>query len=103
MTAQLSLLDGINRKDEGISRVEQNALGFVEIMRGYAIECSDNMGWVTSDELRVYADRHGIRPHHKNAWGAVFRGRNWKVIGRKQSEYPDNHAREIKIWKWEVQ
>lgn len=98
---QLDLFIGEQRKNQGISLVESNAMGFIEAMRREAIRISSVIGSVTSDDLRLYADRHGFIPHHQNAWGAIFRGKAWRIVGRKKSEIPDNHAREIRIWRYE--
>ncbi len=98
---QLDLLEGTKRKEEGISRVSGNSAEFLTRMRNMAIYYSDTNGIVTSDDLREYASTWGLVPHHSNAWGAVFRGKNWKCIGRQKSAWPPNHARSISVWKWE--
>jgi len=98
---QESLLEGIKLREDGISRVRVNAALFVRVLREVAIRISDEEGTVTSDDLREYANEHGLKPHHPNAWGAIFRGNNWKVIGRTNSTYKTNHAREIRAWRWE--
>lgn len=97
---QLDLLEGERRKKEGISRVAGNSAMFLNRMRNKAIDISDFWGKVSSDELRCYAKNFDIEPPHPNAWGAVFKGRNWKCIGRQKSAWPGNHARSIGVWKW---
>ena len=98
---QLDLFIGTQRKEAGISLVESNAVPFIEAMRREAIRISILRGSVTSDDLRLYADRHGFIPHHQNAWGAIFRGKAWRIVGRKKSELVSNHTREIRIWRYE--
>jgi len=57
-------------------------------------------GSVSADDLRRYADKHNDQPGHVNAWGSVFRGAGWRMVGRMKSTIPSNHAREIKVWRW---
>lgn len=97
---QLDLLEGERRREDGIGRVSGNSAEFLNRMRYVAEDYSFNLGSVTSDDLREYAFTYGLEPHHPNAWGAVFKGKGWKCIGRVKSAWPANHAREIKIWKW---
>ena len=98
--SRLCIREGEARKEEGIGRVSGNSALFLNWMRHKATEFSVKCGSVTSDDLRVYGDAWGIYPHHPNAWGAVFKGRNWKCVGRMKSAWPSNHARSISVWKW---
>lgn len=88
-------------KTQGLDAVETSNLSFVELMRREAIRLSNERGWLTSDDLRVYASRLGIAPDHPNAWGSVLRGPHWKVIGHRKSAVPSSHHREIKIWQYQ--
>jgi hypothetical protein len=99
--SRLCLREGEARKEEGISRVSGNSALFLSRMRHVAEDYSYNQGSVTTDDLRGYASTWGIVPHHSAAWGAIFKGKNWKCIGRQKSAWPPNHAREIRVWKWE--
>lgn len=97
---QLSLEQGRALKDDGLASVSENNTEFLAIMRAEARRISDVRGWVTSDDLRVYASQLDLEPTHQNAWGAIFRGPQWKVVGHRKSAVPGNHAREIKIWQY---
>lgn len=97
---QLSLEQGRSLKETGLARVLSNNRAFLEIMRMEAMRLSRQRGWVTSDDLRVYASQLNIEPTHQNAWGAVFRGPRWHAIGRRKSAVPESHAREIRIWQY---
>jgi len=88
-------------KQDGLDRVTVNAENFVTLMRKVAREISEQSGFVSTDNLRVYADARGLVPHHSAAWGAIFLGKQWKEMGRQKSKYPGNHAREIRIWRFE--
>ena len=85
-------------KDAGLDSVESNNPNFVANMRLVAKEIVLACGRVSCDDLRVYARDNNIVPSHPNAWGAIFRGKGWKQIGRKKSKLVTNHAREIRIW-----
>jgi len=98
--APLPLFDGDLRKTDGQAAVEENNQVFVRTMRTVAMRISEERGMVTSDDLRLEADRLGLTPTHVNAWGAVWIGKGWEVIGHKKSALPSSHAREIKIFRW---
>lgn len=100
MSDQLGLFEGIKRKEEGIAAVSANADTFVQTMRRAAVGFSNRSGSVSADDLRGYAMVCDLRPHHQNAWGAIFKGPGWKCIGRKRSECASNRAREIRVWRW---
>ena len=88
-------------REVGVDRVEESSSEFVATMRLLAVKISEDRGSVTSDDLRKIAEERGLRPCHRNAWGAIFRGKGWRVVGRRKSELASNHAREIRVWKWE--
>jgi hypothetical protein len=85
------------------------------LLRKKAVEIAIDTGEVHIDDLRRYADSKGLAPEqfcdkcreggcdrvHKNAWGAVFRGKNWIFTGRyRKSDYTTNHTRECKVWMY---
>ena len=94
-------MNGTELKRQGIAQVSLHGLPFLEAMRKVAINLSQSRGFVTADDLRPYAADYKIQPHHQNVWGGIFRGRSWKCVGRVKSRYPNNHAREIRVWRWE--
>lgn len=71
---------------------------FIQTMRNFARMIVNDQGKVSTDDLRLVADELKLRPAHHNAWGAIFRGKEWVCIGRKKSGYKSNNSREIKIW-----
>jgi len=91
---------GLQLRDRGLDQVESNSPTFQELMRAEAKRICRIKGWVTSDDLREYANREGIEPHHPNAWGAVFRGKDWVTVGIANSTVPTNHARLIRRWAY---
>lgn len=97
---QLSLAQGALLKEDGLARVSENNTVFLVKMRYEAMRISQERGWVSSDDLRVYASQQNLEPTHQNAWGAIFKGPHWKIIGRRKSAVPESHNREIKIWQY---
>jgi len=89
-------------KPAGQAQVEGNNLAFVRELREEAIRLVRINGSVTAEELRAYAEVHGLEPTHPNAYGGVFRGPGWRVIGRRRSRWPSAHAREIKVWTYQL-
>lgn len=93
--------DGSMMKGQGQEQSEEHGSAFIAYMRQQAIAISDQAGFVSSDNLRVIAAGLGLVPHSANVWGSIFRGPHWKIVGRQKSQLPGNHAREIRIWKYE--
>lgn len=103
---KLNLFEGKAELDRGIDQVSVRGEDFLARMRRVAAFVAYTRGFVTSDDLRAYADQHGIEPHHPNCWGAVFRAtpkKGWKWVedGWTTSRLVSNHARKIRIWKIE--
>ena len=95
--------DGNARRRDGLDRVEQNAEEWLAWIRAEAVRISQERGEVSADDLRVVTEQAHRHPHHPNAWGAVFRGNEWELIGRRTSSTPTAHAREIKVWRYKEQ
>lgn len=91
---------GENLRDKGKDLVENNNERWIDHMREYAAEYSLDHGQVTTDQLRDYADLIHWQPEHPNAWGAMFRGKQWRAIGRIKSKRTSNHARLITVWRY---
>ena len=98
---QLTLDDGLTLKTQGQDAIEATDAGFVDTMRRAAIAISERNGLVSTDDLRLWAVSNGFYPKHHNSWGAIFRGPQWREVGRKKSVIPGNHHREIRIWRYE--
>jgi hypothetical protein len=95
--------DGNARKRDGLNRVEQSADDWLAWVRAEAVRISVERGEVSADDLRIVTEQAGRHPHHVNAWGAVFRGDEWELVGRRTSATPTAHAREIKVWRYKQQ
>lgn len=93
------MTDGAQLKLDGLEAVESNSSRWVDRMRERARTLVEHHGQVVIDDLRFLADRYDDHPHHQNAWGSIFR-KGWECIGRRNSTYKSNHAREIKVWRW---
>lgn len=106
MTQQLTIETaiGANLQRAGQDAMESSDGSFVGILREWARQLSrarGEDGWVTSDDLRAYADQMGLIPSHSNAWGSIFRGPRWVIVGRHRSTIPGNHNREIRKWQYQ--
>lgn len=100
MQLTLDMTAAEEARDLGLDLVEEAHAGFVSFMRKVAKAICRTKGWVTSDDLRVLADKWGLKPDHPNAWGAVLRVPMFRVIGRKPSAVESSHLREIKVWAY---
>lgn len=96
---QGAALSGEDRKKQGIETVSQNNQDWLGWIREKARRIARNVGSVSADDLRNVAVSHHWEPIHPNAWGAVFRGAEWQIIGRKKSTTPSAHSRTINIYR----
>lgn len=87
------------------------AAALVEAEDGIAITSMSNAQWLDTARMHAhaYAYAHGsvttdnIRPmlpppKSAAAWGAIFRGPDWRCIGWVRSELVSNHGRSIRKW-----
>ena len=91
-------MNGQQQKLDGLDSVESNNKRFVRDFRELAVSLAECNGTVTSDDLRKIADKIDVQPNHCNAWGAVWRSKQFKAVGWTQSEIPSCHGRGIRIW-----
>ncbi len=98
MNQQLDLLAGEAKRDHGIAMVSLTGADFLERARTAARSMGRMSGKVSCDDIREWAEVEGVKPHHPNLWGAIFAGKEWVCVGRQKSQFPSNHAREIRIW-----
>ncbi len=94
-------INGMQAKQLGLDLAELHDGAWLESMRAHAKRISAECGMVTTDDLRLYGASYGLYSMSPNSYGAIFRGKGWTMVGRKKSIIPSNHARELKIWKWE--
>lgn len=96
---QVDLFKGEQAKIYGMDLVEFNGQGFVHSMRKLAKQLLKDTPFITIDDLRIIADKYGIEPHHSNAWGSVFRTKEFEACGFQKSEIVSNHARRVLQWR----
>ena len=89
---------GLKLRDRGMDAVENHNLSWVKQMRRQARRICKVKGYVTTDDLRAIADLSNLQPLHRNAWGTVFRGSEWKPIALLRSTRPAAHGRKITAW-----
>ncbi len=92
------MINGQELKQIGLDLVSSHNPAWLGRMRTHARHCARTYGAVSADDIRVFAEQTNDHPAHGNCYGAVFRGREWRCIGRKRSAIASNHAREIRIW-----
>lgn len=92
---------GLAGQREGIERVYNNNEDWVNMARLEAIRICHAQGYVSSVDLRYWADRTGQHPRHPNAWGSIFRGKVWAHTGEwVPCEHADGHARHVRVWEY---
>jgi hypothetical protein len=68
----------IDFKEQGIRQIAQNNQHFCKVARNVAASLIRRNGKVTSDDVRRNCP---LEPLHPNAWGAVFRDKQFKWTG----------------------
>ncbi len=98
---QLNLNLALSERDRGIVRVTLNNATFIETMRGLLrMRCRTNgTGTVTADDAKQLADEHGLAPQHYNAYGAIFRCKDFEFVGMTISKQVQGHGNRIGIWR----
>lgn len=96
-----SHLAGLTLRELGLNAVEMHNLIWLERIRRVAKSISRDLHQVSADDLRLYAKFNDDEPKHPNAYGAVFKRKEWRLIGRKKSSTPSARAREIKVWRYQ--
>ena len=84
-------------KEAGIRRVADNNEEFLEHARIDAMLICARKGTVTADDLREVCL---VRPLHYNAWGAVFRCKDFEPTGEvRQSKLVQGHGNLQRVWR----
>ena len=91
-------LSGEQAKQIAMFSHEVTSETFLETMRSRARAICLQFGRVSNDDLREYADSIRMEPPHHNAWGAVFRGSDWRCVGFVPSRVPSSKGRTIRQW-----
>ena len=92
---------GLEQKQLGLYRVESSNKALVRLARAIAKEICGRVGKVSMDDVRSDPRMAGFTPSSPNFWGSVFMEKGWRCIDRTQSTRRENHAREIKVWRFE--
>lgn len=97
---------GESLKEEGITRVLDNASTRIPEWKEQVISCLSEMsGLITSEDLRSHASAMGIpEPHHHNAWGAVMNAAAKRGLIESTGTYTKStrgeaHARVLQVWR----
>ncbi len=99
-TDQLSL--ALKNRDRGIERTAAANATFLETMRSVARMIARKQGTVTADDLREWAAAHPSeveKPTSQNAWGAIFKGKEFEVVDMVMSRQVQGRGNRIFRWK----
>ena len=86
------------KRDAGIKKVAGKNKAFLDLMRPVARDICRIQGWVSSNELRAWADMNGVAPNHYNAWGAVLTTKEFVPGEYIVSEQPQGHCNRVRRW-----
>lgn len=97
--AQRNLFAAYQAGKRGVSQVQEHNRWFVREARIRAHRHALEHGTVTADDIRLGMEAEGIYPEHSNAWGAVFRGREWRWTGEyRTSRLVQGHGNRQRVW-----
>ena len=89
---------GQQLKLEILDDIEARRSQFISMARNMARSISRERGQVSINDIR---EKHPLPDDvHPSAYGAVFRGPLWKVIGYTAAKHSDAHGRLIRIYIW---
>lgn len=87
---------GEQLKQAGIALVAMGNEAWLAIVREHARQVAISGGSVSINDLRPKFDLpHGASP---NLWGAVFKTRQFRMVGFGVATHPSAHARRIGIY-----
>jgi hypothetical protein len=98
--AQLSLEDPEVLKREGMERAARTSPDWLSWARREAVKISCKTGSVSAVDIRKLCHEHDLWPQSDNAWGSLFRGKQWEHVGWTQAKHAEGHARDVKAWKY---
>ena len=82
-------------KRTGMKQAAENRAELLERARQIALQFAHKNGTVTADDVAFRMDKP-LGP----AAGSIFKTKDFEFTGeRRQSTRPDNHARELKVWR----
>ncbi len=92
-----NLDEAIARRDEGIQQVAENNVRFLEVARETAKRLARIHGEITADDVRKVCP---LEPFHTNAWGGLFRTKDWVWTGRfRKSALVQGHGNLQRVWR----
>ena len=92
-----NLSEAILQRDAGIQRVAENNQQFLEVAREVAKRQVHWYGEITCDDVRKACP---IDPLHPNAWGALFKTKEWEWTGRyRKSALVQGHGNMQRVWR----
>jgi len=98
MSADPQLMLALKARDEGIARVAGNNQTFIESARSIARMLCRQHGETNADEVRAECEKRGILPRHPNAFGAVFKTKEFCAVGEYVSRKVNSHGN--KLYRW---
>lgn len=90
---------GKDLKEQALDQLETRHQDWLTFMRGTARRIAQLQGSVTTDDLHEVAELYNHHPANAKAYGAIFRGPEWKATGYRKTTRPAAHARPIRVWE----
>lgn len=83
-------------RDSQLDLFELRDAEFLERCRALAVDIARRKGTVSINDIReLVSAPPGVSP---SVFGAVFKGRQWQVVGVTQATHPEAHARLIRTY-----
>ena len=96
-TTIFDIQEAREKRDQGLRQVSTNNERFLVVARDTAKNIAEWNGTVTMDQVRKWCP---LEPLHPNAWGSVFRGKEWEFTGEYvQSKAVSRRGGMQRVWK----
>lgn len=92
-----NLSEAITQRDIGIHQIADNNKQFLKVARNVAYSIAIAKYEITADDVRKVCP---IDPLHPNAWGALFKSKEWEWTGKyRKSALVQGHGNMQRVWR----
>lgn len=81
----------------GIALVSDHNREWLDVVREVAIGIARRKGWACADDVREWCEANDFRPHHHNAYGAIFRSREFVPGEYIVSAQVQGHGNRVRV------
>jgi len=92
--------DSLGKKIIILDHMEKTHKEWLRVARSVAIQVAGFQGTVTAEDVRKRLEAADIFPRHCNAYGALFKVKDFEFTGDwKKSTVVKHHASDLRVWR----